>query len=50
MEQKFFFNLAWKCIIVNRDYGNKKTKFATTDTKLYDPVVTLSAQDNEKLL
>ena len=27
-----------------------KTKFAITDTKLYAPVVTLSTQDNEKLL
>ena len=27
-----------------------KTKFAITDTKLYVPVVTLSTQDNSKLL
>ena len=28
----------------------KKTKFAIVDTKIYVPVVTLSAQDNAKLL
>ena len=27
-----------------------KTKFAKTDTKLYVPIVTLSTQDNGKLL
>ena len=37
-------------IIVTRDYGDEKTKFAITDANLYVPVVTLSAQDNEKLL
>ena len=30
--------------------GNRKTTFAITDTKLYVPVVTLSTQDNTKLL
>ena len=42
-----------KCIIVTRDYGdnvNNKPRFGITDTKLYVPVVTLSTQDNEKLL
>ena len=29
---------------------NQATQFATTDTKLYVPVVTVSAQDNAKLL
>ena len=28
----------------------RKTKFAINDTKFYVPIVTLSAQDNEKLL
>ena len=27
-------------IIVTRDYGNQKTRFVITDTKLYVPVVT----------
>ena len=44
--------LTWfeKCIIVPGNYGNREPKFAITDTKLYVPVVTLSAQGNEKLL
>ena len=47
--------LTWseECIIVTRYYGNNannKPKFAIMDTKLYVPVVTLSTQDNEKLL
>ena len=31
-------------------WGIGATKFKITDTKLYVPVVTLSTQDNEKLL
>ena len=42
-------NLTWsdKCVLPN---DTKTTTFATTDTKLYVPVVTLSTQDNAKLL
>ena len=43
--------LIWfeECVIANGgDYGNKIPKFAITDTKVYVPVVALSAQDNEK--
>ena len=29
---------------------DRSTTFAITDTKLYDPVVTLSTQDNAKLI
>ena len=39
-----------KCIIVTRNYGDQEPKFAITDTERDVPVVTLSAQDNEKLL
>ena len=39
-----------ECNIVTGDYGNEKPKFAITDTELCVPVVTLSAQDNEKIL
>ena len=36
---------------MTRDYGNnQKPKVTITDTKLYVPFVTLSAQDNAKLL
>ena len=43
--------LVWseKCIMVTGDYGNRELKFAIIGTKRYVPVVTLSAQDNEKL-
>ena len=44
--------LIWsdKCIIVTGDYGDREPKFEITNRKLYVPVVTLSAQGNEKLL
>ena len=44
--------LAWSesCVIVSTDVANQNATFAITDTKLYVPVVTLSQQDNEKLL
>ena len=43
--------LTWSknCIISNAA-ANQETTFGITDTKLYVPVVTLSTQDNEKLL
>ena len=43
--------LIWseKYIYITGVYGNKKTKFTIIYTKLYVPVVTLSAQDDEKL-
>ena len=48
-EINFFFCLAWQMYILTRKYGNQEPKFAITNTKPYT-VVTLSAQDNEKLL
>ena len=41
--------LTWSkgCVITN---STGEGKFATTETKLYVPVVTLSTKDNEKLL
>ena len=43
--------LTWfaNCVISNAA-ANQSIAFAITDTKLYAPVVTLSAQDNAKLL
>ena len=38
------------CVIVSTDVANQNATFAITDTKSYVPVVTLSQQDNEKLL
>ena len=44
--------LTWseKCVIVSADVANQNERFAITDTKLYVPVITLSQQDNAKLL
>ena len=44
--------LTWSstCVIVSTDVANQIATFAITDTKLDVPVVTLSTQDNAKLL
>ena len=44
--------LTWpaNCVIVSTAVANQGATFAITDTKLYVAVVTLSAQDNVKLL
>ena len=44
--------LKWSanCVIVSTNVANQNATFAVTDTKLYVPVVTLSTQDNTKLL
>ena len=44
--------LTWSanCVIVSTSIANQIETFAITDTKLYVPVVTLSTQDNAKLL
>ena len=44
--------LTWSknCVIVSNATANQETTFAIPDTKLYVPVVTLSTQDNAKLL
>ena len=44
--------LTWStnCVIVSTNVANQNTTFKITDTKLYVPVVTLSTQDNYKLL
>ena len=44
--------LKWSanCVIVSTNVANQNATFAITDTKLYVPVVTLSTQDNAKLL
>ena len=45
------FILTWStAFIVSTNVANQNTTFAITDTKLYVPVVTLSTQDNSKLL
>ena len=44
--------LTWSanCVIVYIDVANQGATFTITETKLYAPVVTLSTQDNAKLL
>ena len=46
-EVNFIFTLSDKRVLSN---DSKTTTFAMTDTKLYVPVVTLSTQDNAKLI
>ena len=44
--------LTWpaNCVIFSTDVANQIATFAITDTKLFVPLVTLSTQDNAKLL
>ena len=44
--------LTWsgKCVIESNTAADEATIFAITDTNLYIPVVTLSTDDNAKLL
>ena len=44
--------LAWsaRCFIIYNPIDDQKPTFTITDAKLYDPVVTLSTQDTEKIL
>ena len=44
--------LMWyaNCVIVCTNVANQNSTFGITDTKLYVPVVTLSTQENAKLL
>ena len=39
-----------KCVIITTNVANQNTIFTITETNLYVPVVTLSIQDNAKLL
>ena len=44
--------LTWSadCVIIQTNVANQAPTFTITDTNLYVPVVTLSTQDNAKLL
>ena len=44
--------LTWSanCVFVSANVANQNATFAVTDTKLYVPVLTLSTQDNSRLL
>ena len=49
VNQKINLILTWPTNCVSSE-GNKEVAFAITDKKIYVPVVTLSTQDNDKLL
>ena len=49
-ELNIFLTWSEKYITVTGTVDDQEIKFGITDTKLYVPVVTLSAQDNAKLL
>ena len=44
--------LTWSenCVIIRTNIANQNPIFTITETNLYDPVVTLSTQENAKLL
>ena len=44
--------LTWSenCVIISTDVANQNPTFTITETNFYVPVVTLSTQDNAKLL
>ena len=45
-----YFELTCKSCYIYRDVANEVPTFTITETNLYIPVVTLSTQDNAKLL
>ena len=49
-EVNLIFTWSANCVIVSTNVGNQNATLEITDTKLYVSVVTLSTQDNVKLL
>ena len=49
-EINLFLTWSEKCVTASNNAADQTTTFAITDTKLYIPVVTLSTQDNSRLL
>ena len=49
-EVELISNWSANCVIIYTDVNNQIPTFTITETNLYVPVVTLSTQDNEKLL
>ena len=49
-EVELILNWSANCVISYTDVANQVPTFTITDTNLYAPVVTLSTQDNAKLL
>ena len=49
-EVELILNWSADCVIIYTDVANQNPTFTITETNLYVPVVTLSTQDNAKLL
>ena len=49
-EVELILNWSVNCVIIYTDVNNQVPTFTITETNLYVPVVTLSTQDNAKLL
>ena len=49
-EVELSINWSANCVIIYRNVNNQVPTFTITETNVYVPVVTLSTQDNEKLL
>ena len=49
-EVELILNWSKKCVIIYTEIANQNPTFTITETTLYVPVVTLSTQDNVKLL
>ena len=49
-EVELILNWSADCLIIYTDVANQNPTFTITETNLYVPVVTLSTQDNTKLL
>ena len=49
-EVELFLTWSENCVIINTNIANQNPTFTITETNLYVPVVTLSTQDNAKLL
>ena len=49
-EINLILNWSKECVIASNTAANQAATFTITDTKLYIPLVTLSTQDNAKLL
>ena len=49
-EVELILNWSANCVIIYTNVNNQVPTFTITETNLYVPIVTLSTQDNEKLL
>ena len=49
-ENNFILTWSLNCVMISTNNINQTATFTITETKLYVPEVTLSTQDNSKLL